>query len=213
MRYAIISDIHSNLEALKAVLEDVGQQHVDKYICLGDIVGYGADPNECIQHIQRLTEHVVVGNHDHAAVGLSDISYFNAHARQAVMWTSKVLLSEHSRYLSSLPFTQQMNDLFFVMHPLRPTLLELSFLSPHGEDRIRHLLGPLLFHRPFPSAGHFFAERRQLSAQSRGLHLCAGGKVHHQCGECGTASRWGCPGLLRYFRQSGGAAAVETGGL
>jgi diadenosine tetraphosphatase ApaH/serine/threonine PP2A family protein phosphatase len=114
MRYGIVSDIHSNLEALEAVLEDAERQHIDGFICLGDVVGYGANPNECVQHVQKLTRHVVVGNHDHAAVGLTDISYFNAHAKQAVVWTAKVLLPEHSRYLSGLPFTHQSDDLFFV---------------------------------------------------------------------------------------------------
>ena len=114
MRYGVISDIHSNLEAMEAVLEDAEQQHIDSFICLGDIVGYGANPNECIQRVRELTEHVVVGNHDHAAVGLTDISYFNAHAKQAVIWTAKVLLPEHSHYLKKLPFTHQVDDLFFV---------------------------------------------------------------------------------------------------
>lgn len=114
MRYGIISDIHSNLEALEAVLEDAQRQNIDSFICLGDIVGYGANPNECIQRVQQLTEQVVVGNHDHAAVGLTDISYFNVHAKRAVEWTAKVLSPENSYYLSKLPFTIQAGNLFFV---------------------------------------------------------------------------------------------------
>lgn len=114
MRYGIISDIHSNLEALEAVLDDARRQHIDSFICLGDIVGYGANPNECIQRVRELTEQVVVGNHDHAAVGLTDVSYFNLHAKQAVLWTAQVLSSEHSDYLSKLPFTLHVADLLFV---------------------------------------------------------------------------------------------------
>jgi diadenosine tetraphosphatase ApaH/serine/threonine PP2A family protein phosphatase len=114
MRYGIISDIHSNLEALDAVLADTVQQHIDTFICLGDIVGYGANPNECVQRVRELTDQVIVGNHDHAAVGLTDISYFNPHAKRAVMWTAKVLSPEHSSYLTKLPFTAQADDLVFV---------------------------------------------------------------------------------------------------
>jgi len=114
MRYGIISDIHSNLEALDAVLGDIQGQHIDAIICLGDIVGYGANPNECVHRVRQLTDQVIVGNHDHAAVGLTDISYFNPHAKRAVMWTTKVLSSDHFHYLAELPFTIQREDLFFV---------------------------------------------------------------------------------------------------
>ncbi len=114
MLYGIISDIHSNLEALEAVLRDAEQRHIDSFICLGDIVGYGASPNECVQHIRELTGHVVVGNHDYASVGLTDISCFNLYAKRAVMWTAKVISEEHSDYLSKLPLTAQVDDLFLV---------------------------------------------------------------------------------------------------
>lgn len=104
MRYGIISDIHGNLEALEAALAALEALDVDTYVCLGDLVGYGADPNECTARIERLTGLVVVGNHDHAAVGLTDISFFNPYARQAVLWTAAQLTGDHAAYLRGLPF-------------------------------------------------------------------------------------------------------------
>ncbi|HIE05016.1 MAG TPA: metallophosphatase family protein, partial [Candidatus Latescibacteria bacterium] len=77
MRYALISDVHGNLEALQVVLHHIGKEDPDKLICLGDLVGYGADPQKCIDMVRERTELVVAGNHDWAAVGRTDISYFN----------------------------------------------------------------------------------------------------------------------------------------
>lgn len=110
VRYALLSDIHSNLEALEAVLEDIAGQAVDELLCLGDLVGYGADPNECVRRIRGLTSHVVIGNHDSAVVGLTDVSNFNAHARRAVAWTAEIIEPEQARYLSRRPFTDRIDD-------------------------------------------------------------------------------------------------------
>lgn len=104
MRSAFISDIHGNLEALEAVLGEIEESGVDAIVCLGDIVGYGANPNECIDLVRPLTERIVVGNHDHAAVGLTDASYFNPWARAAVLWSGEMLTQEHRDYLAGLPF-------------------------------------------------------------------------------------------------------------
>jgi diadenosine tetraphosphatase ApaH/serine/threonine PP2A family protein phosphatase len=114
MRYAIISDIHSNLEALQAVIEDIESQAVDQVLCLGDVVGYGADPNECVRLVRDLAAEIVAGNHDHAAVGMTDISYFNPHAKRAVSWTAKALTLEHARFFCKLPYTLTVDDLFLV---------------------------------------------------------------------------------------------------
>jgi len=114
MRYALVSDIHSNLEALEAVLEDISAQAVDKLICLGDLVGYGANPNECVQRIRDLTSHVVIGNHDSAVVGQTEVSNFNPHARRAVTWTADTIDPENARYLSRRPYTDRIDDLLLV---------------------------------------------------------------------------------------------------
>ncbi len=102
MRTLILSDIHSNLTALEAVLEQA-QGKYDQVICLGDIVGYGPDPNEVIRRVQGLAPVAVVrGNHDKACCGISDAQDFNAVARTAAAWTREQLPPENLAYLRQL---------------------------------------------------------------------------------------------------------------
>ena len=106
MRYGIYSDLHANLEALEVVLEQLQEiEKVDMLICLGDIVGYGANPNECIERVRETTEYVIAGNHDHAALDLTDIRYFNPYAKKAVQWTQETLTKRSNEYLHSLPLS------------------------------------------------------------------------------------------------------------
>ncbi|MFQ6014674.1 MAG: metallophosphoesterase family protein [Anaerolineae bacterium] len=101
MRVAIISDIHSNLPAFQAVLDDAGT--VDEYWCLGDVVGYGPDPNECVELLRSLPHRCLAGNHDWAALGKLDLYEFNADARAATLWTQEQLSAENMEYLQDLP--------------------------------------------------------------------------------------------------------------
>lgn len=103
MRCAIISDIHGNIQALDAVLEAIQGLDVDQLYCLGDIVGYGAKPGECIQRVREKCHVVLLGNHDAAAVGKTPADYFNPVARSAIEWTIKVLSPEDAHYLRGLP--------------------------------------------------------------------------------------------------------------
>lgn len=102
MRYGIFADIHSNLEAFEAVLEALASEQIEQYLCVGDIVGYGANPKECIHRLKQLNSITICGNHDWASVGLFDISYFNPHAKQAVLWTEQQLSDEDKEFLKSL---------------------------------------------------------------------------------------------------------------
>lgn len=104
MRYAVFSDIHGNLEALDVVLAHAAQEEkVDAYVCLGDIVGYCANPVECIERVQALDCIVIAGNHDWAAIEQVDIEYFNYYAREAILWTRAHMRPEDTRYLKELP--------------------------------------------------------------------------------------------------------------
>lgn len=114
MAIAIISDIHANLEALQSVLKSVKQYDVEAIYCLGDIVGYGPNPNECVDLVRENCEHVLVGNHDFAAIGKTDIEYFNQYAKAAAFWTRDHLTKENINYLASLPFTHQNDDMIMV---------------------------------------------------------------------------------------------------
>ncbi len=109
MRIAVISDIHGNLDALEAVLEDIRGRGCDRTVCLGDVVGYGADPEECVRLVRAEIwrdsqgEAVVRGNHDDAAAG-GDDRYFNPDARLAVRWTREHLSPESIAWLANLPY-------------------------------------------------------------------------------------------------------------
>ena len=121
MRYGLLSDIHGNLEALDAVLEAMAGERIGHYLCLGDIVGYGASPNACLDRVIGLTTDVIAGNHDHAAIGKLDISTFNPYAAEAARWTRRQLTPDGRRYLGGLPYVRRNEDLFIVhASPDRP---------------------------------------------------------------------------------------------
>jgi diadenosine tetraphosphatase ApaH/serine/threonine PP2A family protein phosphatase len=102
MRVLILSDIHANLTALEAVLEDAGP--FDATWCLGDLVGYGPDPNQCVERVRALPELLcLIGNHDQAALGGIPLSRFNRDARDVAEWTRSVLTEGNQEYLRSLP--------------------------------------------------------------------------------------------------------------
>ena len=103
MRHAILGDIHANLAAFQAVLEDIEiRGGFDEIWCLGDIVGYGPEPHACIELLQQYKSACVVGNHDWAAIGRIDILDFNPDAARACRWTAKQLTTEDAEYLQSL---------------------------------------------------------------------------------------------------------------
>ena len=107
MRYAIFSDIHANLEALEAVLAKIDElakeEPIEQIWFLGDLVGYGPDPNECILKLRERTDVIIAGNHDWAAVGKIDLEDFSAAARISAEWTAEHLTEEHRTFLTNLP--------------------------------------------------------------------------------------------------------------
>ncbi len=116
MKYGILSDIHSNLEALYVVLDYLNEQSVERYICCGDIVGYGPGPNECVEIVRKLENLlIVVGNHDWASLGLEDINTFRESARDAIKWTMEQLTDENKEYLKELPYREE-GENFIVVH-------------------------------------------------------------------------------------------------
>ena len=116
MRYAVISDIHANLEAFQAVLEDIDQQGVQEVVCLGDIVGYYANPDECTDICRDRGFLCLRGNHDDAAVGICGTEDFNPVARDAILWTEKHLSDENKMWLKQLPEQVLVDDLFLAVH-------------------------------------------------------------------------------------------------
>lgn len=114
MLKAIFSDIHSNLQAYEAFIKDSKSEGVDKYYCVGDIVGYGANPRECIKITQQLNCPVVCGNHDWAAADKMPCNQFNEYAKEAVFWTQRNIDEADKNYLSNLPFVYEEENLTLV---------------------------------------------------------------------------------------------------
>ena len=107
MRYAVFTDIHANLEALEAVFAKIDEiaktEPIDEIWFLGDLVGYGPNPNECILKLRERTDVIIAGNHDWAAVGKIDLEDFSAAARISAEWTAEQLTPEHRDFLANLP--------------------------------------------------------------------------------------------------------------
>lgn len=114
-KYALVSDIHANLEAFSAVLEVIEKEDCDEIICLGDIVGYGANPRECIKLVRDYEMKTIAGNHDFACIGRTNINYFNTYAKEATLWTRKVTTDKDKEYLSELPLVDY-HENFTVVH-------------------------------------------------------------------------------------------------
>jgi diadenosine tetraphosphatase ApaH/serine/threonine PP2A family protein phosphatase len=115
MRFAIFSDVHSNLEALKAVMVDARERRCTHFICLGDVVGYNANPHECIQIVRELDCPVVKGNHDEQVTLPASSERFNELAERAIEWTRDRLNEQDREWLRSLPLQRQVDD-FTIVH-------------------------------------------------------------------------------------------------
>ncbi len=137
MRIAIISDIHSNVEALTAVLEFCRFNRIHKYICLGDVVGYGPDPNPCCELIRGVASVTLLGNHDAAVIGMMDTEYYYPAARRALIWTREQLSEDNFNWLYGLPYTYSTENLGF--YHSAPILPSQFFYVVRNEDAQAHL--------------------------------------------------------------------------
>jgi predicted phosphodiesterase len=130
MRYAIISDIHGNLQALKAVLTDIDEQKIEQTFFLGDAVGYGANPNEVVELLAHNCDVFIMGNHDAGVLGLTDSFLFNDYARKALSFTGSVLNESTKAVLSQ----------FEMLHGLDDTLL--THATPDNPEEWRYCITP-----------------------------------------------------------------------
>ncbi len=162
MRYAIFTDIHANLEALEAVLAKIDElaqeEHIDEIWFLGDLVGYGPNPNECIAKLRARTDVIIAGNHDWAAVGKIDLEDFSEAARISAEWTATQLTEEHRTFLADLPERIEKSD-FLLVHgsPYGPlweyltseVLAERSFQQfTNRYCLVGHTHVPIIFFQP-----------------------------------------------------------------
>jgi predicted phosphodiesterase len=138
MRLGIFSDVHGNVEALDTVLRELEKEEVNLTICLGDLVGYGPDPNQCIKKVMNASDIVLAGNHDHAAVNLLSTEHFNEQARIAIEWTSQVLTNKSKNILSNLPMMETIDQILIVhATPEEPEQWHYIFTV---EDAYRNLI-------------------------------------------------------------------------
>src|SRR5688500_10358574 len=114
MRYAIFGDIHANWEALMTVMEDAQQQQCTHYVCLGDIVGYNANPGECLEYVKALNCPVVKGNHDEEATQDRTLDELNPLAESALLWTRQKLTPDQKQWLRELKLVRQVRDFTIV---------------------------------------------------------------------------------------------------
>lgn len=154
MRYALISDLHANLEALDSFLAAIDSLGIKKIVCLGDLVGYNANPNECIDIMRERGAMCIMGNHDSRAAGLEGSDDFNYQAYGAIEWTKRVLTDENREFLRNLP---------------RTLLVDGRFLAIHGwlDDTDKYIFG-----------GHDARANFDLMKKADGTNLCFFGHTH-----------------------------------
>ncbi len=149
MRYAIIGDIHANLAAFTAVLADIERRNgVEKVWCLGDVVGYGPDPRECIELLRKTNHTCVAGNHDWAAIGKLSTTDFNPDAAAACHWTARQLSTKDVEYLGNLPLTVVESDFTLVHGSPREPIWEYVLSAAIAKENFAY------FKSPFCLVGH-----------------------------------------------------------
>ncbi len=172
MAIAILSDIHANLAALEVALSYIKQRNIPLIYSLGDIVDYGPRPNECVEIVKTNCTVSLMGNHDHAVVGGTDIRYFNVYAQQSVLWTRQHLLKAHVSYLSTLPFTHEEDDILYVHStPLHPEEWDYILSEADANYYFKYTAFRIIFigHSHYPVV--FSAQSGMQPAQSQKLNL------------------------------------------
>jgi diadenosine tetraphosphatase ApaH/serine/threonine PP2A family protein phosphatase len=114
VKFIIFSDVHSNLESLQSFCRVTESIHHDKKVCLGDIVGYNADPNPVVEWIRDKTDFALAGNHDYSVLNKTDVSYLNPAAYQASLWTRRNLTNSNKDFLNTLPIEKEEDGIYWV---------------------------------------------------------------------------------------------------
>lgn len=145
--FAILGDIHSNLDALNVVLDDCRAQGVTDFLCTGDVVGYNACPHECLQIVRDLGCPVVMGNHDHYVSSRQNLDDFNPNAAAVIEWTRKQLTVDEMFYLRSLPFSCTKMGISLVHATLdKPDAFGYVFDHLQAQAHFIHQMSKLCFH-------------------------------------------------------------------
>ena len=130
MKFALISDIHANYEALAAVLEDIEKQKVDTIHCLGDVIGYGSDPRACLETVTKNCDVKLMGNHEYAALGLTSTENYNDAAQHASEWTKEQLSDFDLSVIADFQMSHSFDN-FLLVHA-----------SPYEPEKWRYIIAP-----------------------------------------------------------------------
>ncbi|MFN2448864.1 MAG: metallophosphoesterase [Candidatus Baltobacteraceae bacterium] len=177
MKYAVVSDIHANLESLEKALSLIGED--ETILCLGDIVGYGPNPNECVRLVRDRATETVLGNHDVAAVDNFGVEYFNPAARRAIEWTQRVIDKDVIVWLNSLSYEMR-HPAFLMVHGAPVHYFEYLLDKRHARAAFDRTDAPLIF------VGHtHIAEYYSLDAAGEvgHAHMQHGGELHMEEGK------------------------------
>jgi diadenosine tetraphosphatase ApaH/serine/threonine PP2A family protein phosphatase len=180
VKYAIISDIHSNLEALEAARAEIARIAPDKVLNLGDLVGYGASPAECIAAARDLADVTIAGNHDFGVAGLADIRYFNSYARRAVLWTAGVLKQADIEYLRSLALTHVEDGALRLVHatPSDPAKWDYIFSREQAAEEFAAFPEPICFVGHSHQGGIFEMNERGLVTRGGDVATVVAGRKY-----------------------------------
>ncbi len=146
MRYGVFSDVHSNLEALEAVLSVFKKERIQSFLCLGDLVGYGPNPVECVQRVLQLKRlQATAGNHDYASVGMKETTWFNNFATRSITWTKRRLNEEARNFLMRLPRLIESSQFTMAHGSPRDPIDEYLLSSRQFLDNLEFFRTPICF--------------------------------------------------------------------
>jgi predicted phosphodiesterase len=194
MRIGIISDVHANLEALESVLKELKKRQVDQVWCLGDVVGYGPNPHECIQKLQEVKASVIAGNHDLGVCGKMKIDWFNAQAAWVIDWTKDNLPKKDIQWLKTLPLMRVNSD-FTMVHgsPSMPSM-EYVFDSPTARKNLKYFQTPWCLnghtHDPLAIAFDDWGRSGVFDINNRDVHITREERLFINPGSVGQTRDW-----------------------
>ena len=173
MRYGILGDVHSNLEALETAIKAIESEGVDVWMQVGDVVGYGPDPVACINLLRELDTVVVAGNHDEAVTGRLNVNCFNQAAKDAVIWTRAHLGLRERDWLKSLPLVTVVNDAVTLVHssPNRPHVFDYIMSLHEAEHALGEFETPVCFIGHSHEPASFLMEERVRCSMEPTLNL------------------------------------------
>ena len=188
MRHGIISDIHGNVEAFRAVVDELSKESVDDYISLGDVVGYGADPKACIETLKLLKPRIsITGNHEWGVAGLLDLAYFSDDAKEAIIWTKGVLSGPEIDFLKSFGLAHNEAG-YSLVHGSLDNPAEFNYIvNVDDARRTMTVMGSsLCFVGHSHYAGIFYSDKgRIMYADGRRIKLSQGEKYIVNAGSVG----------------------------